>query len=158
MATRTPQEHHTRAKPVFLNWEERDRGIVVTPENKDRFWMTVGAAIDACHFKQTLQEFGAQLGVLNARLTEWIRDHGEDVERAHLTVRNGGLFFLVVRRSVKYNAELADALAKLEIAIQNDPEIDQLKVRVLALPKVEESGIQTFLGELVFIYQHAGQE
>ncbi len=143
---------HTHSDPVPISWDERDRKVVVTPENRDRYVTTVDAVLEACRIHQGGATFQKQFEQLLAELGQWLSDRAGDVHAAHIVVEANGLLFLVVRKTVKFNAELTEALADLEIQIHNDDRFSQLRLRALALPLVDEHGVKTFLGEHVLTY------
>ena len=64
-----------------------------------------------------------------------------------ITVRDGGLLFLVVRREAEYEREFEDALTDLDAEIACDEEFDLIRLSVLALPHCPPEAMQSFLGD-----------
>ena len=82
-----------------------------------------------------------------ARLCRWSQDRAADVESAYITVRDGGLLFLVVRRETEYERDFEDALTDLDTEIACDEEFDLIRLSVLALPHCPMEAMQSFLGD-----------
>lgn len=139
----------------YLRYEDRNGSVVVTPEDNDRFMITVEAAIRACQayhqqavfqlqFKQTLQKLG-----------EWLRAHQQDVGEAYVTVRDAGLLFLVVRRQAEYDSQFEDDLTDLDMQIAQDTELNLIRLSVFAIPPCSHEGVNSFLLKDYLVYKHA---
>ena len=119
--------------------------IVVTPEDQDRFAISVNDAIDACRAHAKEREFQTQHSLLMTLLKEWLNGKLSRVDRAFLTARDGGLLFLVVQKEQQLDEDLQDALTDLDIRIARDPALDLIKLSVLAIPKSSSSNIESFI-------------
>jgi hypothetical protein len=152
---------NTKANPLHpilhLRYQERDGTLVVEPEDEDRFTITVEAAIKACRvFLEQARMFQSQFNHLHKRLATWLKQHNENVNRAYLTVRDADLLFLVVRDSRRYDDEFEDALTELDVSIACDPELDLIKLSVLAVPSASLDSIDSFLAPgKTLTYQNA---
>ena len=119
--------------------------VVVTPEDQDRFALSVEDAIEACRAQEKRQQFQRQHDILIRQLSDWLHKHEENVDRAYVTTRDNGLLFLVVTRSIQMNPQLQDDLTELDLAIANDPCLDLIRLSVLAIPNASDSNVESFL-------------
>ena len=134
----------TQQDRIILSFHQVGRRVVVEPENNDKFVTTAREAAAACQRHQEIKAFVAQLRKVMNRLA-WIVAHPSDIQGAFLTVRDGGLLFLLIRNSVPYNGGLETALTKLDLEIANSDEFDLLQLNALALPKSSDVSYRTFL-------------
>lgn len=132
-------------EPIRLNWEEKNNLVVVVPDNEDRFCVTVEQAVKACRSSLTEAEFRIQFKELLNRLAQWILEHKEKITSAHVTIRDAGLMFLVVRNYVEYDKNFEDELTVLDVEIARDLRFNQIKLSVMALPKVSPQATACFL-------------
>jgi hypothetical protein len=65
---------------------------------------------------------------------EWSQQHSRAIRSSHLTIRDSGLLFVVVQTGRTFDQELCDDLVDLDLAIANDPELDLIRLDVLAVP------------------------
>lgn len=141
---------------IQLDCKDQDARVVVTPDDGDRFAITMELAIRGCKIASQLDKFNKQLSILMGHLADWTDQYIEDIDKVYLGIKDDGLQFLVVRRSKRYNRDLEDALTNLDIAIAQDSDLDLIQLSVLALPKTSTASVQSFLprrGSLV--YQNA---
>ncbi|MFH1023463.1 MAG: hypothetical protein V1809_08735 [Planctomycetota bacterium] len=143
-------------EPLQLKWQERNRQIVITPEDEDRFAVTVEAAIAACRAVEGMGKFRSQFKTLLKRLAEWLGKHGGDVSNSYITVRDADLLFLVVQKAKAYQRDFEDALTELDIEVAQDRELNQIRLSVLAIPASSPESVASFLHpENSIIYHHA---
>lgn len=135
---------HARRSAIQLRFGENDR-VVVTPENEDRFALTMDEAVKACRAWESHQRFERQFRILIDVLKEWVQRHHDRVSQAHVTIRDGGLLFLVVMRKSHHDETLDESLTELDIEIANDPDLDLIRLSVLAIPNASEDNIASFL-------------
>lgn len=135
----------TRQKPIVLSFHEDGQRVTVVPENFDKFVISAKEAAAACQRHEETKAFVKQLSNVMDRLAPWIVNHSSQIQDAFLTVRDGGLLFLLIRSSVPYDADLEAALTELDIEIANSDEFDLLELNALALPKSSEVAYSTFL-------------
>jgi hypothetical protein len=80
------------------------------------------------------------------RLSKWVEDHKDTVRDAYFSVRTGGgLFFMVVANSKKFDPDLEDKLTDLDIEVANKAEYDLLRLSVLAIPDSPPDCVESFL-------------
>ena len=82
-----------------------------------------------------------------AHLCRWTQEHVSDVESGYITVRDGGLLFLVVRRDTEYDRDFEDALTDLVSVVACDADFDLIRLSVLALPQCPPDAMQSFLSD-----------
>ena len=133
--------------PLQLTWSQKDRKVVLSAEDNDRFVLTVEEAIAACRVydpsgRARLQ---TQFKRLLDLLGEWVGDHSEKIEKAFLTVRDRGLLFLVMMNQVQYDPALEDDLTELDLQIANEPDFQDFSVSVLALPECGADAYLSFI-------------
>ena len=101
----------TKKRWVRLDHSERDTGVVVSPENEDRFALTMEIAIRGCKLAGQMDKLNGQMAQLFERLHGWVQSHDRDIGQAYVVVRDTGLLFLIVQRDRKFNHELEDELS-----------------------------------------------
>lgn len=143
-------------KTTQLRYEDRDGIVVVTSDDEDRFAITVKEAIHACRVYQREEIFAHQFNILLKRLAIWLRTRQDEVADAFVTVRDNGLLFLVVRKSPHYDAGFEDDLTELDLEVAQDPNLDLIRLSVLAIPHASDDAIASFLVPgLTLEYPHA---
>lgn len=95
-----------------------------------------------------------QLSILQKELANWLNGR-EDLSQAYLTMRDGGFFFLVVKKDAEYSESLEDDLSELDIRLANDKLLASLSLDVLALPNTSEDAIDTFI-DPIFVVRFLG--
>lgn len=136
-----------------LNWANQGGIVTVTPENRDRFALTVRRAVKACRDAVAEDEFGLQLDILLKRLAEWLARR-DDVRSAYFTMRDGRFVFLTVRRAAEHDPAFEDSLSELDIEIANDPALERIRMDTIALPPVSDDTLSSFLDpQVVFTYR-----
>jgi hypothetical protein len=138
-------EQETSTPYIQLDYR-RDGSIVVTPEDQDRFVMSMQEAVVACKDASQVLRYSRQFSQgLLPKLTTWLQDRRASVRKAFLTVRDGGLLLVVVRKESVYDAAFTDALTDLDVEIARDSSLDLILLDVLALPDVSDEGARSFL-------------
>lgn len=141
---------------VQLDYAGSAPGVVVTPEDQDRFMLPMQAAIDGCRLMVEQDKVQRQFKVLLERLQEWARRHSADVLQVHLGFRDSRLLFLVERRSARFNRELEDELTELDIEIAREKQLDSISLQVLAIPGPSPESVASILAPgLVMTYRNA---
>jgi hypothetical protein len=128
-----------------LKWEHRDGDLLITPSDQDRFMVKIGKAIEILRQYERHKQFENQFNVLLKRLASWLDSHQDQWERAFLTAGESTLRFIVVRKQVRFQPEITDALSGLGIEIANDPDLDLIQLSTRALPLASEESLQSFL-------------
>ncbi len=134
----------TISEYIQLNVEDEKGQCFVTYDH-DRFFISASEAACACKRHDETKPFQEQLKKLFDHLAEWLKGHREKIEKAFVTVREGGLLFLVVRNSVPYDSEIENSLLDLDIEVAQASGFDLLAMDVLALPLTSEESYQAFL-------------
>jgi hypothetical protein len=136
-----------------FNSSDSTAGMTATLPDGDTFTLTKEVAIRACNPGAELNRLHEQISALMEELTDWIEEHGPNVEIACLTLRSKGFQFLVVQRDKPSDSELEDALTDLDIRVAQSVNFDLIRLSVLALPNASEATIRSFLpptGSLVY--------
>jgi hypothetical protein len=120
--------------------------VTVTPADQDRFVITIQEAVAACRGGKELLEYRSQFveGLVPA-LKDWLASHRKKVRTAYLTIRDGGLLFLVVRKEAACDGEFTDDLTELEADIATDSRLNLIRMDALALPDVSDGSLKSFL-------------
>lgn len=137
----------THGKTEYLQLDyNREGKVVVTPENQDRFVLTIRQAAEGCEIVQRESEFRSRFKLLMDRLARWLRDHRDAVHRGYVTFGGGGkLLFVVIRSRKKFDRELTDALSDLDAQIAQSDELGLMEFNSIALPRVSEEEVESFL-------------
>ena len=135
----------TETTYVQLDYK-KDGTVVVTLEDQDRFVITVQEAVAACRGAKEVLEYRRQfVDGLVPTLKKWLEARKKKVRTAYLTVRDGGILFLVVRKDAAYDGDFTDELTSLELLIAHDPSLKLIRVDVLALPDISDEAARSFL-------------
>lgn len=141
---------------VQLKWEHRDGNLVITPSDESRFCVKIGKAIEILRQHEHQSQFPNQFQVLLERLATWLEAHLKYWERAFLTAGESSLRFIVVRKQVRFEPEITDALSALGIEIANDPDLNLIQLSTRALPLASDESIQSFL-DCSFTFEFNGE-
>ena len=143
MPSKSTELSHQNVLHLVLK-SEHDR-ILVTPENEDRFCVKVNRLIEAFRIASQRDEFFSQFAILLQKLATWLSEQDGGIEDAFVTLRDGGLSFVVVRSCSKYDEEFDDALSELDLDIANDVDLDLISLNTIALPNVSRESLDSFL-------------
>ncbi len=135
----------TRSRWIQLDCSDEGSRVVVTPENQDRFVLSVRDAAEACRAARAVDSFVAQFNALLQRLARWLRDHPDACRKAFVTVRDAGLLFVIVGPAARHEAEVEEALTDLDLEVARDPSLDKMDLNVMALPLSGEAAYESFL-------------
>lgn len=145
----------TSQEPLQLDWRQQNRRIVVTPEDEDRYILTVQEAIRSCRVAEQSVLFDRQFRTLRDHLATWIRDNLPKIGRAFLTVHDGEWLFLVLTRLPKCDERFEEELTKLDLEVAQDRRFHLLRFNVLALPDVSEQALRSFISTRTLEYRRA---
>jgi hypothetical protein len=137
--------------PVELDWFAEDEVVRVTPRNQQRFDIQKDRAIEILQRAKESGRFQQQFSLLLNRLAEWLAPRQAKVSQAIVTLQDGTLVFLLVRKEAKYDEGFQDELAELDFDIANDPDLDLIKLKTLALPNVSGEALRSFLDERLIL-------
>jgi len=150
----TSKASKKRSDTVFLNFQTTDGQIVVTPSNEDRFVIKMQRGIEVLQRSNEADKYTLQFNLLLKTLAGWIEDQKE-IESAHITIRDGSLAFVVVRKKSQYDGDFEDRLSAIDVEIANDVDLDLIELEVIALPHVSGSSLKSFLHpEVSFAYKN----
>lgn len=145
-------------KPVELDWHAENDVIHVIPRNQKRFEIQKDRAIEILQRAKDAERFHQQFSLLLDRLAEWVRGHESEIAQAIITLQDDRLTFVVVRNKALYDEQFQDDLADVDCDIANDPDLDLIKLKTLALPIVGGEALRSFLDErLVLVYYGNGR-
>ena len=145
MATVEPHATEDMQNLVELDWYADNDIVHVIPRNQKRFDIQKDRAIQILQRESNKDQFHQQFSLLLDRLAEWIRVHQDKIAHAILTLHEGSLAFVVVHKTARYDEHFQDDLADLDVNIANDPDLDILKMKTLALPHVTGEALRSFL-------------
>ncbi len=146
----------TKPNILRLDYQEPGGTVLVVPADQDRFALTVEEAVKACRAYERAATFQRQFKILLRMLADWIREHRANVGEAYVTVRDAGLLFLVVKQSAAYDDTFEDELTQLDLAVAQDPNLDLIRLSVLAVPPASQEGVESFLAPgFTLQYAHA---
>ena len=129
----------------------------VTPRNQQRFDIQKNRAIEILQRAKEPDRFQQQFNLLLNRLAEWLVDRQTKISQAIVTLQDGTLVFVVVRKAAKYDEQFEDELAEMDFAIANDPDLDLIELKTLALPNVSGEALRSFLDERLILSYHHGK-
>lgn len=128
---------------VQLDWANKDGTVTVTPRDQDRYALKVHQAIELLRVAGEQSKFEAELQILLKKLATWLSLQS-GIDTAFVTVRDGGLLFVVVRDNAECDDEFEDSLTDVDIDIANDPDLNRIRLDVLSLPKASPCALDTF--------------
>lgn len=141
----TKQHTETGARVIQLDVTNVDGRVVVTPSDGDRFPIRVDEAIEACLRHKADELTQKRFILLLGRLGTWAREHTAQVRDAFVTLRDGGVCFLVVHSTPKYDEAFEDALTVLDRELARDQDFLLFRVEVVSIPPVSEKSLRSFL-------------
>lgn len=145
-------------KSVELDWYAEDNVVHVVPRNQKRFEIQKDRAIEILQRAKDAEIFQQQFALLLDRLAEWINQHQGKIANSILTLQDDRLAFVIVRTAARYDEDLQDQLADLDFDVANDPDLNLIKLKTLALPNVSGAPLSSFLDErLVLVYHGDGK-
>jgi len=128
---------------IRLKWDDK-RHLYFEAEDRDKFIKTVDEAIAACRAYEYKGKFKGQFNKLISQLRNWAISRQDKVEKAFLTVRDSGLLFLVVRKSIPYDDDFENELIHLDAEVANSSSFSEIDLEVLALPNCGKDNYGSF--------------
>lgn len=150
-----------KIKPIALKWNEKERTVLLEPEDQDRFALTVEEAIAACraYAPQERADMKRRFDALLDRLGAWVAEHKKKVAKAFFTIRDSNFLFLVVMKGRGYDPDLTGELTELDIEIARSGAFKGLRLSVQELPNVSDEDCAAFLNpHLTLVYGGQGAE
>jgi len=153
-----PNEATMNPSVLQLDWRNEGGIATVTPRDQDRYVVKVRTLVERLHKVGHIEAFEEKLTLLQKELASWLVDR-TDVAKAFLTLRDGGLLFLIIKKNSDYNESLEDELTDLDIQLAKDRDLMPLSVDVLALPSVSDVAVSTFIDpDFTFSYVPVGDD
>jgi len=141
----------TKSKPVVQLGYSDHGTVVITPQDEDRFALTIQSAVEACAIHLKREQLEARFRILLNRLADWLRPRLDAIADALLTERDGMLLFLVVMKKTRFDSKLEEDLTSLELEIRDDPQLEDLPFTTMALPNVDEADLMSFVNRQILI-------
>jgi hypothetical protein len=144
---------------VLLDWYDETETVVVTPRDQQRFEIQKDVAIEALRVQHgRAGQFNKQVLLMLQNIGMWMKEHGNDIQNAYLTLQDDAFAFVVVRKVGRYDAAFEDALSELDFALANDPALSLIKLHAIALPPASQTSLHSFLDKrLVFVFPTDGK-
>lgn len=141
-----------RRDVVQLSIANKDGHVTVTPGDQSRFVIKVENAIRACQAYVDADVMRNRIDLLLSRLGEWITKQPRNLRGAWVTLSDGHLLFLVEREKADYDPEFEGSLVDLELDIANDSDLGVIPITTLALPRVSDEALRTFINPQVALH------
>lgn len=125
--------------------EDDVTGVVVETNEEDRFVLSLQDAIQACRSIEKANEYLSQLSGVFRRLTTWLNERPEKIDRAYLSLSGDGLDFTIVQRSNRFDPEIDEPLVDLDISIAKSEEFNLITLDVMSLPYCDEDNVLSFV-------------
>ena len=119
--------------------------VIVTPEDQDRFFLTVEDAIEACKAHSGFTEFQKTFKDFLTHLAKWIEARREKIKEAYVTVRQNDMLFLVVQTGKAFEWEFEDELTDLDLLIAQETKFKEIRLSVLCIPDAGDDSVFSFL-------------
>jgi hypothetical protein len=128
-----------RRQPAKLSFADGE--VMVTPQDRDIFFISAKRATEACrdalHNDQTFKRFESEI-LLPLHL--WCDSHADRVQSCYLPIPTGSIRAFVITNSPKYDFELGEGLATLELSLARAG----WRVSVTQIPDAEGDSLGTF--------------
>ncbi len=131
--------------PIELHCGHKDRNVIVSPADSDRFTFTVEETIRACQLNKKVSEFKPVFNNLLENLGKWIKNHTDKIDNAYITVRDACLLFVVVQKDKPHDRKFEDELTDLDLSVAHDAIFSDIRLNVIAIPKTSPDAVLTFL-------------
>jgi hypothetical protein len=106
----------TRQKPIEIHFQSTEQ-LVVVPDDKDRFVMTMGEAARACQQAESNRDWSQQWDEMLFQVHEWCKAHEESVLEGYVCVGDAAINIIVCVRSEDYDFGLEDSLAEFDLEL-----------------------------------------
>lgn len=147
----TASSQESSASPILkLVLDQNTDKVLVVPADEDRFVIKVERLVDACRREQDRDTFEVQFKILLDQLAKWLKSRHE-IRSAFLTLRDGGLAFVVVTKDSTYNEVFDDALSAIDLQIAGDVDLDLISMNTISLPNVSQQSLTSFLDRTVVL-------
>lgn len=110
------QDRTASAPPIRLSFRSEQR-VVVEPDDKDRFIMTVREAAIACKQAEDNKEWEESFREFLVYLEKWGESHSDRIASVFVYTGDGSLNILVGTTGDSYASDLDDILSDLDITL-----------------------------------------
>lgn len=135
----------TQKNVIRLEYQEKDRSVLINPEDQDKFVLSVAQMIESAKLFSLITKFVTVMPVIMEKIGQWLGGHRTEVEKAFLTLKDRSLLLLVVQKQKEYNQVLQESLVNLDIEIAQDERMGIVPLSVLLLPMTSQEAIDTFI-------------
>ena len=133
-----------RADMIELLWEEGDKKVFLELENEDRRVKSVAEVLTATKIGLDFRETEKELKELLGYLADWLKVYVEKVQKAILTVGDGGLLLLIVRNQIKFDDEFEGEVVELDWKVANSSRFQSMSLNIVPLPKCSDDDAMSF--------------
>lgn len=133
-----------RAEMIELLSKDGDKEVWMDFERDGVRIKRVAEVLAATKIGLDIQEVAKELADLLGYLAEWLREHVQKVEKAILTVGDGGLLLLIVRNQIRFDNEFEDEVVELDWGIANNDCFQSLPLSAIPLPKCSDDDAMSF--------------
>lgn len=143
-------EQHTKTPaPIRLNFRSEER-IVVEPDDKDRFVVTMKEAALACKRVENVKEWQDDFDRFLVYLEKWAETHANLVNSVFVNVGDGALTILVCTLNESYDTGLDDTITDLDLElVQKFP---WLVAEVMQVPGSVQRGGRIPFEKVILVY------
>ena len=154
-AAAPPAGRPDRRRPFVALMPSRDgEHVTVETEGEDRFTVRRAKAVEYLRMASRQEQFERQFDVLLNELDAWVRSE-PGAARAYLTARDEALLFVAVTDRAECDPDFEDRLSELDLRLHRDPDLDLIRLNVMAFPNVSRDVLNDFL-DPDFSLTHAG--
>jgi len=107
-------ERDTSSQPLRIHEQtDRDRPVVLHPEDDDLFVRTGQQVIQACHLDISIEVWLDEFRSMLNEVAQWCNEHQNGVRACYAAPRGGSIGLYFVPQSESFDFDLADLLAPL---------------------------------------------
>lgn len=137
---------------IQLDYQDRKRSVVVSPENQDRFVMTCERAIEACRLSESRNIFKSDIEKMVLHCQEWALAHAKSIRAIYVGPQEFHVIAFVVPVSDHFDFDLAEKVA--ELAHELTKKFPAARPDAIEVPGASADNLQRFvnLEEALLIY------
>lgn len=131
-----------RTKPIQLRFDGKGE-VVVTPQDQDRFVMTVQVAVNACRAHNDQVVWREQFLHFAAAIHDWCKSRASKLRAAYLSVRGSGLAVFILTKEPTFDFEFNREVSALDLELMR--KFPRCPAELLQMPAVDEQELSGFL-------------
>ena len=137
---------------IQLDFREGDRQVTVSPQDQDRFTITVEQAAWSCQMGHQAIQYQKLLLEMFGHIHQWCQQRADKVERCLAGFQDGQWTFFFTNKTQKYDFSFGDALADLDIELAE--KFNGIQCDTLQIPAQSPGRIRTFIepSKAILIY------